>query len=817
MHNTSPIVPELLAPAGGPSALHAAVRAGADAVYLGLKAFSARRSAENFTLESLAEACDYAHLRGVRVYVALNTVVLPGELPSALETARQAYRAGADALIVQDIGLASEAARVLPDARLHASTQMNVHNAAGIEAVARLGAARVTLARELSLPEVAALVDVAESIGMEVEAFAHGALCVCYSGQCLMSSLIGGRSANRGACAQACRLPYSLRNRAADRDLPASGRHLLSPKDLCTLDLVADLAAAGVASLKVEGRMKSPEYVFAVVSAYRAVLDRLARGEGVAPTDDERQQVAEAFSRGFTTAYLTGERGNDVMSYGRPNNRGVAVGRVGRVSRTAAFVDAALSLSAGDVVEIWTGKGKATRVLEEISADREGRVRVPLDDRSRDDRAVRVGDRVFRVRSAAAAFEDDPFEPRVGVSGRVELRLGRPIEVSFEARGACGRAVGDAAEPARTKAVTEADVRAHVDRLGQTPFRLDALDVALDDGVGVGFSQIHRLRAAALDGLSEEILAPYLGRTVPRAEKRSRAAVVSPAGCAVVAWATNPACARAAKRAGADEIVVPALTYKRGEAVIAGQRSDTAETAGYPKSCVIAVPTVEHDPVGSAREAARGFDAWEAVRPGKPVFVDSLGALVRAVELGALPEVGPHVPLANRAALEEAAALGARRVWLSPELTLSQIEELSRGGSPVALGLFAIGAQELMVTEHCLLMSQGPCDEDCGSCPRRRSPHYLKDRKGFEFPVITDRLGRSHLYNGVPLDVAHALPDLLAAGVSAIMVDTTLMNREQAAQATGRAVRARDIGLRDGSRVSKAGGATSGHLFRGVS
>lgn len=182
MQTSQPKAVELLAPAGNAEALRAAVRAGADAVYLGLESFNARRGADNFTLESLAEACDYAHLRGASVYVALNTAVLPSELSRALETARQAYRAGADAFIVQDIGVAAELSRSLPEARLHVSTQMNTHNAAGIEAAARLGARRVTLARELSLAEIAHLAEVADGLGMEVETFAHGALCVCYSG-----------------------------------------------------------------------------------------------------------------------------------------------------------------------------------------------------------------------------------------------------------------------------------------------------------------------------------------------------------------------------------------------------------------------------------------------------------------------------------------------------------------------------------------------------------------------------------------------------------------------------------------------------------
>lgn len=821
---------ELLAPAGNAAALRAAVRGGADAVYLGLDSFNARRGADNFTLDTLADACAYAHLRGVRVYVTFNTAILPSEVTRALETVRQAYRAGADAFIVQDIGIASEIARSLPEARLHISTQMNTHNAAGIEAAARLGARRVTLARELSLPEIAHLVDVADGLDMEVESFAHGALCVCYSGQCFMSSLIGGRSANRGMCAQACRLPYTLHNKALRKNLPAPGEHLLSPQDLCAIDLLPQLVEAGVTSFKIEGRMKSPEYVFAVTSTYRAVLDRIIKeraaseqpegASSVQATDEEHQTLAEAFSRGFTTAYLQGKRGNDIMSYGRPNNRGVFVGRVLSAKNGTASIAAERPLVAGDVLEFWTNKGHFAYTIDAVSLDAQGNVRVSPD------RPVGKGDRVFRVRSAEAAFEDDLFEPRVAVTGRAVLRIGQPLRVEFSlaesaayseaAAATVGAAEGDVVEAARTKPVAEDDVRAHIDRLGQTPFELVALDVELDEGVGIGFSQLHRVRAAALDDLSEQLLAPTRNRALPRVQERVSPAPARPRGVRIAAWATNPACARAAKRAGADIIFVPALNNKRGEAVVAGQRSSTAEQAGYPKQAVVALPTVEHDPVPGTREAALGFDAWRYVKPGKPVLVENLAGLVRAAELGAEVELGPHVPVTNGLSLVAAAELGAQRVWLSPELTLGQIADIAED-SPVELGLTIIGAQELMVTEHCLLMSQGPCDEDCDACPRRKSPHYLRDRKEYEFPVITDAMGRSHLFNGVQLDVAQTLPDLIHAGVTSFMVDTTLMNVEETTKAVSRAVRARNVAHADNNAIAKTPGTTSGHLFRGVS
>ena len=819
---------ELLAPAGNAAALHAAVRGGADAVYLGLDSFNARRGADNFTMETFAEACDYAHLRGVSVYVTFNTAVLPSELTRALETIRQAYRAGADAFIVQDIGVAAEVSRALPEARLHISTQMNTHNAAGIEAAARLGARRATLARELSLVEIAHLAEVAHGFDMDVETFAHGALCVCYSGQCFMSSLIGGRSANRGMCAQACRLPYELRNKALRKSLPSPGDHLLSPQDLCAVDLLPELVQAGVASLKIEGRMKSPEYVFAVTSVYRAVLDRVLAwraqgcvGEAPRANDDEQRALAEAFSRGFTTAYLEGERGNGIMSYGRPNNRGVFVGRVASAKGGVATVAAERELVRGDVLEFWTNKGHFAYTLDSVELDREGNVRVSPE------RPVSKGDRVFRVRSAAAAFEDDAFEPRVPIVGRAVLKIGEPLRVEFSlapraavrasaASEALAVAEGEVVEAARTKPVSADDVRAHIDRLGQTPFTIERLDIDLDDGVGVGFSQLHRVRAAALDELVDLLLEGDCNRALPRVAARETPQPARPKGLRIAAWATNPACARAAKRAGADIIYVPALHYKRGEAVVAGQRSQTAEQAGYPKQAVVALPTIEHDLVPGTREMALDFDAWRYVKPGKPVLVENLGALVRAAELGARVEVGPHIPVTNELSLATAANLGAQRVWLSPELTLGQIADLAED-SLVELGLTVIGSQELMVTEHCLLMSQGPCDQDCDACPRRKSPHYLRDRKDFEFPVVTDALGRTHLYNAVQLDVVHALPDLISAGLTALMVDTTLMNVEQTTQAVARVVRARNVANSSGSAIAKTPGTTSGHLFRGVS
>lgn len=862
---------ELLAPAGGEAAFHAAICAGADAVYLGLQSFNARRGADNFTLDTFAEACKFAHLRGVNVYVTLNTAILPAEIDEALECARQAYRAGADAFIVQDIGLAAELTRTLPQARLHISTQMNTHNAAGMRAAAKLGAKRVTLSRELSLPEIENLANVGRKLGMEIETFAHGALCVCYSGQCLMSSLIGGRSANRGMCAQPCRLPYELRNAAQRKPLPSPGDHLLSPKDLCSIDLLPELVAAGVASLKIEGRMKSPDYVYAVVGTYRAALNRVLKaraaaeqaagvssassaqaesGSQSAPAataaaraaawnvppvpESDHQTLAEAFSRGFTTAYLEGQRGNDIMSYQRPNNRGVNVGRVQSVEDGALVVKSSQPISQGDVLEAWMRRGHAVFTALEVTpaAKAKGCVRVRLD---KQPRGVHEGDRIFRVRAASAAFSAAENEPRIAVEGTVKLRIGQPLAASFRladtqknarafnaARKRFGEAMPEGAatgpviEPARTKAVSEQDVRAHVDRLGQTAFYLDKLTIDMDEGVGIGFSQLHHVRAEALYALSQALAEGEGPRSLPRIESRSDHRPANAGGAHIAALVTNPACARAARKAGAEVVYVPAVNLVHGQVTVAGQVSETVERNAYPKGCAVVLPVADHDDLPLTREHACEFDAWKSVHAGNPVMAESLGALTRAHAEGAAVEVGPHLPVTNKLSLQTAADLGASRVWLSPELTLAQIADLAQN-APVELGLTIIGSQELMVTEHCMLMSQGPCNQKCESCARRKSPHFLKDRKDYEFPVVSDQLGRSHLYNSVRLDVAHAFPDLVHAGVTWFMVDASLMTVDETAAAVTRAVKARNVANAQGATLPKEPGTTSGHLFRGVS
>lgn len=313
---------ELLAPAGNFECVKAAVQNGADAVYLGFSSFSARSSAQNFNLEELKKAIDYAHVRNVKIHLALNILIKNNEFSEAIAVAEKAYEYGVDAIIVQDLGLALALINHFPKLPIHASTQMTANDLYSVQSLERLGFKRVVLARELSIPEIEYI---CRNTKMEVETFTHGALCISYSGQCLMSSMIGGRSANRGKCAQACRLPYSL----LENDKVVDNGYLLSPRDLCALEFIPDLIKAGVSSFKIEGRLKSPEYVAVVTRIYRKYIDLYLSEKPYEIDPKDKMDLKQVFNRGnFSSGHLEPKPNLGLVCKEKQNNMGIYIGNV---------------------------------------------------------------------------------------------------------------------------------------------------------------------------------------------------------------------------------------------------------------------------------------------------------------------------------------------------------------------------------------------------------------------------------------------------------------------------------------------------------
>ncbi|MEY2907463.1 MAG: hypothetical protein RLZZ408_1934, partial [Verrucomicrobiota bacterium] len=417
-----PLKPELLAPAGGWDCLKAAVANGADAVFFGLPRFNARLRADNFTEEELPEVTAFCHRHGVKAYVTLNTLVFTGELDDAAEYLRLLNRSGVDALIVQDIGLVRLAAAIVPQLPIHASTQMTLTSPQGVEVARDLGITRSVLARELSLRELKRF----DKERMPLEVFVHGALCVAYSGQCLTSESLGQRSANRGECAQACRMPYELVVDGALRDL-GDKRYLLSPQDLAAVNDIPDLIASGVESFKIEGRLKSPEYVAAVCQVYRKAIDAALAGQPREASDEDRYQLEMTFSRGLYSGWMHGVNHQELVHARFGKKRGAFLGTIAGVGPDFIAFDPQAPLKLGDGIVFDTGAdtdqeqgGRIYEIRENRHYFRHGHL---------DTRRLKVGDRIWKT--------DDPDlnkRLRQSYGGRIEARNAKPFDVTVSGK-----------------------------------------------------------------------------------------------------------------------------------------------------------------------------------------------------------------------------------------------------------------------------------------------------------------------------------------------------------------------------------------------
>ena len=352
---------ELLSPAGDMECLIAAVQNGANAVYFGANKFNARANSTNFDDEELKLAIEYAKLRNVKTHLTLNILIKNSEFEDALKLVEHAYKLGIDAIIVQDLGLADKIKEYFPDLELHASTQTTTYNLQGVNKLVNIGFDRVVLARELSVNEIK---DICDNTNTDIEVFVHGALCISYSGQCLMSSIIGGRSGNRGKCAGTCRLPYELISKN-DNSVIEKG-YLLSSKDVCTLDILPEMIEAGVKSFKIEGRMKSPEYVGIVTKIYRKYIDLYFSTEPYIVDEEDRKMLMQVFNRGgFSTGYLKGKLGKDMMFIHKPNHIGIEIGKVERYNKIKGHVDVKLKedFSLGDSISINESSCKSSELM----------------------------------------------------------------------------------------------------------------------------------------------------------------------------------------------------------------------------------------------------------------------------------------------------------------------------------------------------------------------------------------------------------------------------------------------------------------------
>lgn len=499
---------ELLAPAGNMACLKAAVLAGCDAVYLGGKLFGARGFAGNFNNEELIEAINYAHLYGVKVYLTINTIVYEREVNAFIDYVRFAHQNNVDAVIIQDLGMLDLVKKKFPNLEVHASTQMHVHNYDGALVAKRLGIKRVVMARETPLEVIK---KIKNEIGIEVEVFVHGALCVSYSGQCLMSALIGNRSGNRGTCAQVCRKPYNLYDKNGKK--LNHYNYLLSTKDLCTLNYLDEIIASGVDSLKIEGRMKRAHYVYLVTSIYRRVIDNYYETGKIDVTKDDVLELKKMFNREFTKGFMLGEANDAYVNQKRPNHQGVSVGRVVSYKNGYLTIRLTSNINVNDGLRIigkkndfgilvnnmYVNKKLASSALKgtDVAIKYDGNVEVGSEvvlttdsnQLKNIDNELKLRQRKVMINAWLVARHDKPLF--IKVSDGVN-------EVSYELKDAVKKAVNHP--------VTKDFIIKQIAKTGNTVYTADKIFVDLDDNVFLSVKDVNDLRRRALSLLDEKRL-----------------------------------------------------------------------------------------------------------------------------------------------------------------------------------------------------------------------------------------------------------------------------------------------------------------------
>ncbi len=779
---------ELLAPAGSKEALIAAVESGANAVYLAGNMFGARAYANNFDEDGLREAIRFAHLRQVKIHVTVNTIVDDAELEALADYLRFLYEAGADAVLVQDLGVARLVKQVSPGLPMHASTQMTVHNLAGVKALEAMGFSRVVLSRELSLKDIRYICANSKA---EIEVFVHGALCVCYSGQCLMSSMIGGRSGNRGRCAQPCRLPYTLVDETG-KDVLAdtAGQYLLSPRDMNTIDILPELLEAGVASLKIEGRMKRPEYVAVVVDTYRRAIDSYFQGNGYAVEDEAKKSLAQIFNRDFTTAYLLDRPGRNMMSDRRPNNRGLLIGRVIRYDWDVRRVTIKLSgsIQLGDQVDFWVKVGgRVTATIQDLQdaqghaiaqADSGVEVSFPIPS------AVRDHDRVFKVFDAglmerAREFFNTGAPVRcIPVQVQVFAAVGKPLRIRMtDADGYFAEALTDfQGEEARKRPLTQETIQKQVSRLGSTVYVLDELQTEIEGNVMVPVSEINEARRKVTEALDAVRLASYGRPALPAfsyAAPKEKRRFVEHADILVSVDTFDKA--EAALSAGADGILFGGESY-RHEMLTAKQYGEVCQLVrAQGKKIFFQTPRIVNEVWMKSFQSL--LQVLAELGPDA-VYVHNIAVLSLVRAMGLPVHIDTSLIAYNHLALEELADLGASSVTLSPELTLAQTAKLA-AVSPVPVECIVDGNLELMVSEYCVTGSflggidQGPCTRPC---LRKGAKYALKDRKNVLFPLVMDQFCHMHVLNGKKLSMLPHAMKFAELGIGSLRIEGKYMD-----------------------------------------
>lgn len=745
---------ELLAPAGSYESLTAAVNAGADAVYMGGLLFSARAYAKNPDQDLLIQGIDYCHLHGRKFYLTVNTLLKENEIQDGLyEFLAPFYEAGLDGVIVQDPGVLRAVREWFPQLPLHASTQMSVTSAQGAAFLKEQGVSRIVPARELSLEEVGQII---RETGLEVETFVHGAMCFAYSGRCLFSSLLGGRSGNRGRCAQPCRLPYVL----CGNSVSGSRGYLLSMKDMCTLELLPELAEAGIASFKIEGRMKGPEYTAGVVSIYRKYLDLWEKKrERYRVSREDQRTLLDLYNRGgFSEGYYKIKNGPSMIAAERPNHWGTRAASVQKAcGRGKCEAKALEPLFAGDVLELRGEDGDRTREFTLGKDIKSGEAFLaPF--------SAGNGRKAFLYRTKCLALKEEIAKKYCGgeikekIKGELRILPHSPAILKLSCGPWQTETEGVCPEQAQSTPLGLEGVRRQFSRTGNTPFVFEELDIDLGENLFMPVQAQNDLRRRALKTLEKEILSAGRRESSPKREllrMKTRMRQEKPGLNVSVSSREQLEAVFSCMDAGAAQILdlyldVSLLVCEAGDVEDwPWLRETIKKIQKRGAGCFLAFPPVFR------KKAADLFE--RAVSEG--ILEQSDGCVVFSMdELGFLKKIQYKKPVVsdgglyafNSAAMAFYEENGVSRITLSPELNARELEEIAGPGCELVI----YGCQPLMVTAQCLRRNQQKCSG-------KTRILTLKDRKNVTFPVL-NRCGEctNVIYNSVPLQLGGCSSEL---------------------------------------------------------
>lgn len=749
---------ELLAPVGDWNCLKAAVQNGADAVYFGVEQFNARMYAANFNVEDMKQVIDYCKLRNVKTNLTLNTLLENCEFDNAVDLAKEAYKTGVDAIIVQDLGLAKYLIDNIPGLPIHASTQMTVHNLQGVLKLEKLGFDRVVLSRELSCEEIEYI---CKNCKVEIETFIHGALCICYSGQCLFSSVVGGRSGNRGKCAGPCRLPYELISENAETHERKSidKGYLLSTKDLCGIAYLPRLIQAGVKCFKIEGRMKSPEYVATVTRIYRKYIDMVLNNDDFIIDEKDINDLMQVFNRGgFSDGHLDSKHNRNLIFPEKPSNMGIYLGTIKKYNSNKGHITLQLEedLELGDSISVSNEASKY--LVSELMIKNVNQKKVSANTEVTIGRMkgnIKVGDKVYRISSKALsdfakASYDNCENKKIPLNCTVTIKKNTPISMEISTnKNTCYNELYSSIyvkeisnmipiDALKTPISVERVVK-QISKTTNTPFSFENITVLLDDGLYVpSISTLNELRRTALEKVEQEILS-RAKRTLLDLSRKSKESITYTPNV------KNPEISVLFRQLELDfdytKLDKEKITniYVSLELFISKKYSKVISYFSDNYNLYIYVPSIiktnyKNIALSTIEQAVMIYNI-------KGFIVSNIGDFELLKKYSKDYEfIGNYtLNVFNNNTMEEYRKLGLSRITLSRELNQELIKEMLANAN-INTEMIVYGNLPLMASSYCFLGETNKCYPDCGTNCKKNNKYYLKDRLGFNFRVVPNSI-----------------------------------------------------------------------------